>query len=104
MIFTFLWLVWGHFVCDFPLQGDFLARGKNHVSPIAGIPWWWCLLAHCAIHAGWVYMVTGSVALCLAELCAHAVIDYNKNSGRYEFGTDQMLHLLCKIAWMVLAR
>jgi hypothetical protein len=24
----------GHALCDYPLQGDFLARGKNHCNPI----------------------------------------------------------------------
>lgn len=29
-------LIAGHALADYPLQGDFLAKGKNHKAPIAG--------------------------------------------------------------------
>ena len=45
-------LVVAHFLCDFPLQGDFLAKAKNPEAPLPGVPWQWAMLAHAAIHAG----------------------------------------------------
>ena len=58
MILHFVGLLWlllcGHALCDYPLQGDFLARGKNHTDPIPGIPWVHCLVAHALIHGGMV--------------------------------------------------
>jgi hypothetical protein len=103
---TFWWLLVGHAVCDYPLQGDFLARGKNHKAPLPGVPWYQCLAAHALIQGGAVALTTGSVALGVAEAAAHGVIDFGKCSGWYGFNTDQVLHIFCKLAWtgaMVLA-
>lgn len=89
-------LVAAHAVCDYPLQGDFLARAKNPAAPIPGVPWVWAMSAHCAIHAGAVGWLTGSLALALFEFAAHFAIDVAKCRGRITFGQDQGLHLLCK--------
>ena len=102
MLNTFLSLAAGHALCDYPLQGDFLARGKNHKSPLAGVPWYQCLLAHAAIQGGMVGLVTGNAVLGVAEFCSHALIDYGKCDGKYGFNTDQTLHLLCKMAWCLI--
>jgi len=90
-------LLAGHALCDYPLQGDFLARGKNHRNPIPGFPWWQCLLAHALIHGGWVAAVTGNVTLGIAETVAHILIDYGKCDERYGINADQVLHVICKI-------
>lgn len=94
-----LWLLIGHAVADYPLQGDFLARGKNHRNPLPGVPWYQCLGAHALIHGGAVLLITSSVFLALAEIAIHAAIDYLKCDGRYGFNTDQMLHVACKLVW-----
>ncbi len=65
----------GHAIADYPLQGDFLARGKNHRNPSPGMAWWIILPMHSLIHAGAVWAVTGSSALGLAEFAVHCVID-----------------------------
>lgn len=98
------WLLVGHAVADYPLQGDFLARGKNHRTPLAGVPWQQCLMSHAAIHAGAVALVTGSIGLGLAEYSAHWIIDWSKceglfGEGRRAFNIDQWLHLACKLVW-----
>jgi len=95
------WMIVGHAVCDYPLQGDFLARGKNHKAPIPGIDWWICLMAHSVIHAGAVVLVTGNLVLGLAEFWFHCVIDYGKCDGHFDFKVDQALHIICKICWTV---
>lgn len=98
-----LWLLLiSHAVCDYPLQGDFLARGKNHKAPLPGFDWWVCLAAHCLVQAGGVYVVTGSLRLSVAEFVLHFAIDWLKCDGRTGFLTDQGLHVACKLAWAVL--
>lgn len=101
MITTLFLLLGSHAVCDYPLQGDFLARGKNHKAPIPGIPWYQCLAAHAMIQALGVYLVTRSLPLALAELACHAVIDHGKCDGLYGFNADQFLHIACKVLWAV---
>ena len=93
----------GHAMCDYPLQGDFLAKGKNHRNPIPGIPWWQCLFAHGLIHAGMVYLVTRSFTLAGCELTIHVLTDFLKCDGNITFNQDQAIHYACKFAWAVLA-
>jgi hypothetical protein len=102
-IAIFCGLLLGHAVCDFPLQGDFLARGKNHEAPIPGVPWWICLAAHALIHGGAVALVTGSLPLGGAEFVVHMAVDYGKCAGWFDFKTDQLLHVICKAVWAMLA-
>ena len=99
MIPRLILLLAGHALCDYPLQGDFLAKGKNHTKPIPGVPFWQCLIAHSMIHAGMVYLVTGNVYYAGAELVIHAFVDYTKCSGKIDFNTDQAIHVLCKVLW-----
>lgn len=89
----------GHFVADYPLQGEFLARAKSRRDGIPGVPWYQALGAHAAIHGGAVGIVTGSVALGLAEALVHAFIDDRKCLGRLTYNQDQALHLACKVVW-----
>jgi hypothetical protein len=95
-------LVW-HAIADYPLQGDFLAKAKNRFAPIPGVPWAQALGAHALIHAGGVWLITGSLWLALAEFVLHAFIDYSKCYGSIGFNTDQSLHVGCKVAWAVIA-
>lgn len=95
-------LVVGHCLADYPLQGDFLSKAKNRASPIPGVPWYQGLLAHAAIHGGFVGAITGSVTLGIAEFIAHVAIDDAKCMGRISYNTDQALHIACKAAWVVL--
>lgn len=92
-------LVVGHALADYPLQGDFLAKGKNHLTPIPSIPWWICMSAHCLIHAGVVAWITGSVWLGCLEFFAHFLIDHDKCAGTYDFKIDQLMHVVYKLPW-----
>lgn len=93
-----------HFVADFPLQGDFVAKFKNRHAPDTGmgVVWPWCLTAHAAAHGLAVGVVTGSVALGLAEFFVHWAIDFGKCEGWFNFHVDQGAHLSCKILWTAL--
>jgi hypothetical protein len=103
MIHTLLLLLMAHAVADYPLQGDFLARAKNVLAPLPGVPWYQAMGAHCAIHAGFVYLVTGSAALAAAEFVCHWTIDTLKCTGRLSFNADQAAHVGCKVVWAAIA-
>lgn len=106
----FFWLMVGHALADFPLQGDFVARGKNrHVrtEPPPGQkyqPVWPIVLpAHGLIHGGFVAYFTGIWWLGLCEALAHCAIDFLKCDRRFGVYTDQALHVACKVLWVVVA-
>lgn len=112
-------LAFGHCLADYPLQGDFLARGKSHRAPLPGVPWALILTVHAWIHGGMVFLlgaVVGALfgvlldgpalwvllALGVLEFTQHWVIDFAKCDGRIGFEVDQALHLLCKMAWALI--
>lgn len=103
MITLFFKLLIGHFVADYPLQGDFLSKAKNHRQPIPGVPWRQALVAHAAMHGGMVWYLTGSPLLGATEFVCHALIDYLKCDGRLTFNADQYLHFICKAVWVLVA-
>lgn len=103
MIHTLFALVALHFLCDFPLQGDFLARGKNHVFPIVGVPWPVCLVAHAFIQAAGVALIL-PLPYALAEFVCHLAIDWCKSegllgSGETGFYVDQSAHIALRVSW-----
>ena len=110
VIFVFLALAIGHAVADFSLQGQFLADAKNRHSDItnyfekpapSGV-WIHAMTAHSLVHAGAVWLITGSAILAVIELVAHWIIDYVKCEGWTSFNTDQLLHYVCKIIYAML--
>ena len=91
-----------HALCDYPLQGDFLAQGKGSFSkPHFGIPWWHCLTAHAIIHGGAVAVITGSAWIGVVETALHWIIDFSKCKKLTGINTDQFLHVACKLAYVV---
>lgn len=99
---VFLLLCCAHFVADYPLQGDFLAKAKNHTSPMPGVPWYQALAAHSGIHAGAVLLITGSAWLAVAEFVVHCLTDHAKCSGKIGYNADQAIHIGCKVVWVAL--
>lgn len=89
-----------HCLCDYPLQGDFLSKAKNHTAPIPGVSWLTALMSHACIHGGAVWLVTGSLLLASIEIGIHAFTDYQKCAGRISFNEDQTVHVLCKLAYV----
>lgn len=95
-------LIISHAVCDYPLQTDPMARGKGMFSePLFGVPWFYWLTSHALVHAGGVFVVTQRIDLALAEFVAHWMIDIGKCRKVYGIHVDQALHVLCKVAWVV---
>lgn len=103
-------LVIGHAIGDFAIQPDFLAIGKNRHADLSkyfgenntpvGL-WIHALTAHSLIHAGAVWLITGSVLLGAIELVLHVIIDFVKCEGKTSFALDQVLHYFCKLAYVV---
>ncbi len=97
------WLTALHFVADFRLQSDFMARNKVQGSSSI---WPWVLSAHCATHAAAVAFVL-SPALGALEFVSHAATDYLKGRGLFgrgaaAFHVDQIAHLATKFVWLAL--
>ena len=91
-----------HALADFPLQGNFIASQKARSSADSQGEWIVALGAHSLIHAGGVWLVTGSLTLGAVELVLHALIDLGKGERKFGFLTDQALHLACKLGYTVL--
>jgi hypothetical protein len=96
-------LLAGHALCDYPLQGDFLAKGKNPRLPLPGVPWYQCMAAHALIHAGMVYLITRSTTFASLEFVVHFWTDYAKCEGKLTFNQDQAIHYAFKVLWAVLS-
>ena len=96
----FLAMVAAHALCDYPLQGDFLAKAKNRTAPIPGVPWWQALAAHSAIHGGAVALITGYWWLGVFEAAMHFKVDDRKCRGLLTFNQDQALHVAYKALWV----
>lgn len=97
----------GHALADFPLQGEYLATGKNRrfllrlQDPSRPVHIWVvCMGAHCLIHAGCVWLITGSALLAFVEFVVHWAIDVAKCEGKTTFNQDQLLHVVCKAAYV----
>jgi hypothetical protein len=101
ILYRFLLLVCAHFLCDLPLQTEFIAVNKSRfVNRNPRAPWSLILFAHSAIHAGAVLLILGSPILALCELAAHFIIDDLKCAGETDIWVDQIAHILCKVVWL----
>lgn len=96
---TLFYLLVGHALADYPLQGDFLANGKNRNTPLGKVFWPYALFAHSMIHGGFVAVITGHVWLGVAEAAVHAAADWLKCEKRISLRVDQFVHYGSKVAW-----
>lgn len=107
LLFAFLI---GHALADFPLQGNFLAIGKErfgNLEKLTGTPWprgmWvYCLTMHSLIQAGAVWIISGCAWIAVAEFFLHWLIDLAKSSRLTNFYVDQGLHIACKVVYAIL--
>lgn len=89
-----------HALADFPLQGAYLAKQKIRTEADSSAEWVVALAAHCLIHAGAVWLVSGSLILGGVELILHCLIDIGKGEKKFGILTDQALHVICKIGYV----
>lgn len=102
-LMVLFWLFGSHFVCDYALQSEFMAKGKNpDGSPHFGVPWGWTMTAHCFTHGVGVALVLGNVWFGLAEIYSHFTVDYLKCKKRFGASVDQTLHLSFMVLWWFL--
>jgi sulfite exporter TauE/SafE len=94
---SLFWMLVGHALADYPLQGDWMARAKN--PTLEPDIWPGVMTSHCLIHAGAVLLATGSAGLAIAEYVSHFAIDYLKCKGRISYNVDQSAHVFCKLVW-----
>ena len=88
-----------HALVDFPLQGDYIAKQKSRRHADNQSVWIVALTAHCVIHGGGVWLVSGSLAFGFTEMILHALIDLGKGEEKFGIVTDQLLHVACKLAY-----
>jgi hypothetical protein len=93
-----LWILLGHYICDYPLQGSFLAQTKGQ--------YWYSLLVHSLIYGlgmALVFKVLGVFAIWKAVVLviSHIIIDYKKVTAKNKekaltsyLYIDQALHLI----------
>jgi hypothetical protein len=91
-----------HALADFPLQGDYIAKQKARKNADNTSVWIVAISAHSVIHAGGVWLVSGSLAFFAAELILHFLIDLAKGEGKFGLVADQALHLACKVAYTLM--
>lgn len=103
MISLFFALVFFHFLFDYALQGDFLAKAKNSSNPIPGVPWYHAMFAHTFMHGAAVTFVTGMWTLGLLEMLVHWFTDHMKCNNKLTFNQDQAIHIICKLVWAYIA-
>ena len=66
-------LVFVHALADFPLQGSYLAWQKVRSQAGSFSEYIVALSAHSVIHAGAVWLVSGSLVLGMIELALHGI-------------------------------
>ena len=94
MWITLFLLLAGHALGDFALQNDYVAKTKANSLVV--------MAAHSLIHGAIVFCVTSSLTLGLVETALHAAIDSAKCRDAISFNTDQLLHVGCKLGYIVL--
>jgi len=104
MIETFLQLIAGHFIADYPLQSDAIATGKNrNLDPAKfGVPWYYWLISHSATQAMFVGVILQSTWAGLFEFVWHFITDFLKCEKKLTLHQDQLSHIICKIVCMIL--
>lgn len=95
LLMLFVTLLCTHFLLDFAIQGDFVAKYKVRiVDEKENVFWKWVLTAHAASHTLPVLLLTQSVLLGLVMFISHFVIDFLKCEQKINFNQDQTLHIL----------
>ena len=91
----FVTLLCTHFLLDFAIQGDFVAKYKARtIDDSNNVMWKWVLTAHAASHTLPVLLLTQSVLLGLVMFISHFIIDFLKCEQKINFNQDQTLHIL----------
>lgn len=112
LLYLSFMLLFAHCISDTTFQTSFMAQGKVRNRPIdmSRVPagqkpmnlWYMWLTHHAVIHGGMVALVTGRYEFGIIETISHWIIDFFKCEGKYNPVVDQLLHLGCKVVYIVL--
>ena len=99
----------GHVAADFVLQPDAMAKGKIRIKRCNleqqngnGVLFWpYWLTAHALVHGGVVWVITGHPIYGFMEILFHWMIDFAKGEKWTTIHTDQILHMICKVSYVV---
>jgi hypothetical protein len=88
-----------HFVCDYTLQTEAVAIGKNRSinKTRFGVDWWYWMMGHSFTHGVALYLITGSVAAAVCDTFTHFMIDDSKCAGIFGIHVDQALHIVWRV-------
>lgn len=103
ILITIVTLLCCHFLFDFAIQGDFVAKFKARVvDGKENTMWKWVLTAHAASHTLPVIILTHSLLLGSIMFLSHFIIDFLKCEQKINFNQDQILHIfvILLITWL----
>lgn len=106
MISLFFQFLVGHALGDYVFQRDIMATSKSRHAKIyesasPGFPgWYYWLGSHALVHGGLVFLISGNWVLGVIETVLHFIIDYSKCEHWISLNVDQLLHILCKVAYV----
>jgi len=86
-------LLAGHFLADYPLQGEYLATTKNRHN-VKDFTWIHSIIAHSMIQGLMVFLITQRLDSALYQLFTHIVVDLMKCEGIIDLNVDQLFHFL----------
>lgn len=93
MIETMLPLLYCHFVGDYVLQSDFIARTKGRN--------WWHLLVHSVLYSLPFYLTMGPCWQHGVIIITHFLVDAGKARHHFfSYTEDQLLHLLATLLYL----
>lgn len=97
-------LLWAHVIADGPLNTATISKGKRPwLKEGRGLRFVVYHLMHSFIHAGFVLLITGSIALAAAEFVVHLVTDALKVADVIDARLDQFIHIVVKFLWAAIA-
>lgn len=91
---TIFKLILCHFVGDYVLQIDFIAKSKGTN--------WWHLIAHCFLYSLPFYLAFGFCWQLGVIIGTHIVVDAMKARwGKINYVTDQLLHVITMAVYLL---
>jgi hypothetical protein len=90
-----------HTFADFVFQHDRMAYGKSRHNK-SDVHWFHWLTSHSIINGAMIYILIGYWYIALLEVGLHWIIDLLKCEKITNVEYDQLLHLITKIAYVVM--
>lgn len=87
-----------HALTDFQLQNGAMWQCKGRDCS----RWYYWLTAHALICGLGVYVVTQCLPLAIVEVVCHWLIDFYKGEKWIDIHTDQILHIACRIIYVII--